>query len=49
VTLAGIDSVNAPQVVRLQAWTRLASDLDLYKRARTTQVFGLAEEPGPAG
>ena len=28
VTLAGIDSVNAPQPVRLQAWSRLASDLD---------------------
>lgn len=43
VTLAGIDSVNAPQPVRLQAWTRLASDLDLDKLARTTQVIGLAE------
>src|SRR5713101_509332 len=38
VTLAGIDSVNAPQAVRLQAWSRLASDLDLGKLARTTQV-----------
>jgi len=43
VTLAGIDSVNAPQPVRLHAWTRLASDLDLDKLARTTQVIGLAE------
>jgi acrylyl-CoA reductase (NADPH) len=43
VTLAGIDSVNAPQPVRLQAWSRLASDLDLDKLARTTQVIGLAE------
>ncbi|MEQ7992307.1 acrylyl-CoA reductase (NADPH) [Xanthomonas hortorum] len=49
VTLAGIDSVNAPQAVRLQAWTRLASDLDLDKLARTTQVVGLADVPRVAG
>jgi acrylyl-CoA reductase (NADPH) len=45
VTLAGIDSVNAPKSVRLQAWSRLASDLDLDKLARTTRVVGLAEVP----
>ena len=45
VTLAGIDSVNAPQPVRLQAWSRLASDLDLDKLARTTKVIGLARVP----
>ena len=45
VTLAGIDSVNAPQPVRLQAWSRLANDLDLAKLARTTQVIGLAQVP----
>ncbi|MDN8617436.1 acrylyl-CoA reductase (NADPH) [Variovorax ginsengisoli] len=45
VTLAGIDSVNAPQQVRLQAWSRLARDLDLEKLARTTQVVGLAHVP----
>ena len=45
VTLAGIDSVNAPQSVRLQAWSRLASDLDLGKLARTTKVIGLGEVP----
>lgn len=48
VTLAGIDSVNAPQDMRLQAWARLASDLDLGKLARATQVVGLAEVPGLA-
>jgi len=48
VTLAGIDSVNAPQEVRLQAWARLATDLDLGKLARATQVVGLAEVPGLA-
>ena len=45
VTLAGIDSVNAPQPVRLQAWSRLASDLDLQKLERTTKVIGLAQVP----
>lgn len=46
VTLAGVDSVNAPQPIRLEAWSRLASDLDLGKLARTTQVIGLADVPG---
>jgi acrylyl-CoA reductase (NADPH) len=45
VTLAGIDSVNAPQGVRVEAWSRLARDLDLKKLAETTQVIGLAEVP----
>jgi len=49
VTLAGIDSVNAPQEARLQAWSRLARDLDLSKLARTTHVVGLAEVPAIAG
>ncbi|NQD91105.1 oxidoreductase [Pseudomonas sp. CrR25] len=49
VTLAGIDSVNAPQEVRIQAWSRLARDLDLSKLARTTQVIGLAEVPAVVG
>jgi acrylyl-CoA reductase (NADPH) len=43
VTLAGIDSVNAPQEVRIEAWSRLARDLDLNKLARTTQEVSLAE------
>lgn len=45
VTLAGIDSVNAPQEARIEAWSRLASDLDLSKLARTTEVVGLADVP----
>jgi acrylyl-CoA reductase (NADPH) len=45
VTLAGIDSVNAPQEARVKAWSRLARDLDLGKLARATQVVGLAEVP----
>jgi acrylyl-CoA reductase (NADPH) len=43
VTLAGIDSVNAPNEVRHQAWSRLARDLDLGKLARTTHVVGMSE------
>jgi acrylyl-CoA reductase (NADPH) len=45
VTLAGIDSVNAPQEVRVEAWSRLGRDLDLNKLAQTVQVVGLAEVP----
>ena len=45
VTLAGIDSVNTPQEARLEAWSRLARDLDVNKLARTMQVVGLAEIP----
>ena len=45
VTLAGIDSVNAPQEARLQAWARLARDLELDKLASATTVIGLAEVP----
>jgi len=45
ITLAGIDSVNAPQAVRVEAWSRLARDLDLNKLARATQVVGLADVP----
>jgi len=40
---------HAPQDVRLQAWARLATDLDLGKLARATQVVGLAGVPGLAG
>lgn len=46
VTLAGIDSVNAPQDVRMQAWARLAQDLALDKLASATQIVPLAEVPG---
>lgn len=43
VTLAGIDSVNAPQDVRLEAWDRLSRDLDFSKLARTAAVVGLGD------
>jgi acrylyl-CoA reductase (NADPH) len=48
VTLAGIDSVNTPQAARLEAWSRLARNLDVNKLARTMQVVGLAEIPDVA-
>lgn len=45
VTLAGIDSVNAPQLVREAAWTRLGSELDSAKLASTVTTIGLADVP----
>ncbi|HRD27405.1 MAG TPA: MDR family oxidoreductase [Caulobacter sp.] len=45
VTLAGIDSVNAPFAVRARAWDRLARDLDLSRLATTVTEVGLAEVP----
>lgn len=48
VTLAGIDSVNAPQTMRIEAWSRLAHDLDLDKLGRAMTVVGLAEVPAIA-
>lgn len=46
ITLAGIDSVNAPISLRETAWARLARDLDLNKLNLTTHTIGLAEVPG---
>lgn len=43
ITLAGIDSVFAPQPVRQQAWQRLAKDLDLGKLRSTVQMISLQE------
>lgn len=48
VTLAGIDSVNAPYALREQAWQRLARDLDLEKLERMTSIASLEEVPGLA-
>ena len=42
VTLAGIDSVMAPLAVRLQAWERLARDLEPALLAAITEVVPLA-------
>jgi acrylyl-CoA reductase (NADPH) len=43
VTLAGIDSVMCPRPQRLEAWSRLARDLDVSKLETMTRVIGLSE------
>jgi len=43
VTLAGIDSVMCPRPDRLQAWQRLATDLDMAKLEMITTEISLAE------
>ena len=43
VTLVGIDSVMCPRPDRLQAWQRLATDLDLAKLGLITRTISLAE------
>ena len=43
VTLVGIESVMAPKAVRLEAWSRLASDLDQAKLDAMTTEISLAE------
>ncbi|TAA27142.1 oxidoreductase [Pseudoxanthomonas winnipegensis] len=48
VTLAGIDSVEAPRVLREQAWQRLASDLDLDLLASTLSEIPLDAVPATA-
>lgn len=45
VTLAGIDSVNAPRATRIEAWTKLARDLKPAKLASTVVEVGLADVP----
>lgn len=49
VTLAGIDSVNAPRSKREEAWSRLAVDLDLDRLDAMVTEIGLADVPGIAG
>ncbi len=48
VTLAGIDSVNTPREVRLEAWARLARDLDPGKLKSTVTEIGLMDVPEAA-
>ncbi len=43
VTLAGVDSVMAPKAARVQAWSRLARDLDRAKLAALTVTRTLAD------
>lgn len=49
VTLAGIDSVNAPRSRREEAWSRLAVDLDRTMLDAMVTEIGLADVPGIAG
>jgi acrylyl-CoA reductase (NADPH) len=48
VTLAGVDSVNAPRDRRLEAWHRLATDLDPALLDTLTRQIGLSEVLGAA-
>lgn len=43
ITLYGIDSVMAPSEKRMEAWQRLARDLDVAKLEANTTEIGLAE------
>lgn len=43
VTLVGIDCVMAPREERIEAWSRLARDLDVSKLERMTREIGLGE------
>lgn len=49
VTLRGIDSVQCPMPRRLEAWSRLATDLDLSKLDAMSQDAVLADVPALAG
>ena len=48
VTLAGIDSVMCPRPLRLDAWNRLARDLDQHVLGSTISRAGLTDLPGLA-
>lgn len=48
VTLAGIESVHCPMPRRIEAWSRLATDLDLAKLDAMTQNAVLADVPALA-
>jgi acrylyl-CoA reductase (NADPH) len=48
VTLAGIDSVMAPKAARIEAWGRLARDLDRGKLRAMTETRPIADAPALA-
>ncbi len=48
VSLLGVDSVNAPKEIRLEAWKRLATDLDLEKLANLSTMIGFDDIIGAA-
>ena len=49
ITLAGIDSVYRPRAQRLEAWARLAQDLDVAKLDAITSRIGLGQVVETAG
>jgi acrylyl-CoA reductase (NADPH) len=49
VTLYGIDSVMAPRPLRLEAWSRLAKDLDPARLDAITREIALADAIPAAG
>ena len=49
VSLAGINSVEAPRMRRQDAWDRLARDLDLHLLDGMTKTIGLEDAVGAAG
>jgi acrylyl-CoA reductase (NADPH) len=49
VTLAGVDSVWTPREKRVEAWGRVATDLDLAKLNRMTSRARLDDMPALAG
>jgi acrylyl-CoA reductase (NADPH) len=49
VTLYGVDSVMAPKALRLEAWSRLARDLDPGKLEAITREIGLGAAIAGAG
>ena len=48
ITLAGIDSVMAPKALRIEAWQRIARDLDKAKLASLTVTRPVADAPALA-
>jgi acrylyl-CoA reductase (NADPH) len=48
-TLAGVDSVYAPQALRRRAWQRLAQDLDPAALKAMTEVISLNDAVSAAG
>jgi len=49
VSLVGVNSVTAPQAKRVEAWNRLARDLDRRKLAAMTTTIGLDDIVATAG
>ena len=43
VTLQGVESVMAPKAKRMEAWSRLAEDLDIAKLKAMTDVHPLSD------